>query len=142
VPNDRANGASFVLEAIRQGFSNPLDGLLGVLLLIFLVVLVGVIAFIFTLRQREETLENLDDPKLLFEALAMAHGLSAEEKSLLVQWSSHQTTPHPEQAFVDPGFWQGLESTSQPSLALQLRDKILPVEADESLPKAESVSHG
>ncbi len=110
MPNQRADGAAFVLDAIRQGFANPLDGVLGILLLVFLLSLFTIIAVIFTLKRRKETLENLDDPKLLFDDLALAHGLSAEEKSLIAEVALRQKPSHPENAFVMPDFWNGTDS--------------------------------
>jgi hypothetical protein len=125
VPSQRADGAAFVLDAIKQGFANPLDGVLGILLLVFLVGLVGLIAFIYALRQRKETLENLDDPKLLFDDLAIAHGLSAEEKSLIAEIAHRQKPPHPEFAFVLPDFWGGLESHPKHALLAKLKEKLI-----------------
>ncbi len=125
MPNQRADGAAFVLDAIKQGFANPLDGILGILLLVFLVALVSLIAVIYTIKQREETLENLDDPKLLFDDLVLAHGLSVEEKSLIVEIAQRQKPSHPELAFVLPDFWIGLESHPQIALVARLREKLI-----------------
>jgi hypothetical protein len=95
-----------VLDAIRQGFANPLDGMLGVLLLLFLAILLAVIAFVFAIKRQEESRENLDDPKLLFDELASAHELSSSEIAAIKKVAAACPLERIDFIFAQPDSWK------------------------------------
>ncbi|MBY0587647.1 hypothetical protein K2X85_10740 [bacterium] len=132
MPSERAEGATFVLDAIRQGFANPVDGLLGVFFLLFLAVLLGMIGFLFVVRRREESRENQDDPNALFEELAAGHGLDGKERHALNRLARVAHVERPDFLFAMPDSWKELADADKDPAARSAWQKIFTERAPAS----------
>lgn len=118
-----AQDRGVVLDSIRRGFAQPEYGIVGVLLVLFLLALLAFIAVFFVVKRREELRLQLDDPAALFQELAMAHSLGAEERDLLTRLAAVAGLERGDLIFARPDLFDA--ALSDPAIVASIPDQAM-----------------
>lgn len=75
--------AAPMFESLRGGFSGPTQSTVLATILAVLISAVALAAIFFYIRRRQDSSENLNNPRELFDELCSAHNLSSDDRQLL-----------------------------------------------------------